>query len=85
MKNRSRNTALRQAETMLKRAERIHSQEDLILPLYEPLANTTDEGGYRAPMVSVVTALAIVSSDTIWEKLTLITQLFDVNDSKVIS
>lgn len=68
---------------MLKRAERIHSQEDLILPLYEPLANTSNEGGYRVSMASVVTALAIASSETVWEKLTLIVQLFDVDDSKV--
>lgn len=68
---------------MLKRAERIHSQEDLILPLYEPLANTRNEGGYRVSMASVVTALAIASSETVWEKLTLIVQLFDVDDSKV--
>lgn len=68
---------------MLKRAERIHSEEDLILPLYEPLANTSNEGQYRASMVSVVTALAIVSSETVWGKLTLIVQLFDTNDSKV--
>lgn len=68
---------------MLKRAQRIRSQEDLVLPLYEPLAKAAGEGDYRAPFFSVLTALAVASNDTMWEKLTFITDLFDVNCNKV--
>lgn len=68
---------------MLKRAQRIRSQEDLVLPLYEPLAKRAGEGDFRAPFLSVVAALAVVSNDTLWEKLTFITHLFDLNGNKV--
>lgn len=73
----------RQAEFMLKRSQRVRSQEDLVLPVYEPLSNSADEGDFRAPLFSVLAALAVVSNDTMWEKLTLITRLFDVNNNKV--
>lgn len=68
---------------MLQRAQRIRSQENLVLPLYEPLANNADEGDFRAPFFSVLAALAVACNDTMWEKLTFITHLFDVDDSKV--
>lgn len=68
---------------MLKRAQRIRSQEDLVLPLYEPLAKAAGEGDYRAPFLSVLTALAVASNDTMWGKLTFITDIFDVNGNKV--
>lgn len=68
---------------MLQRSQRIRSQEDLVLPLYEPLAKAATEGDYRAPFFSVLTALAVASNDTMWEKLTFITHLFDVNRNKV--
>lgn len=68
---------------MLKRSQRIRSQEDLILPLYEPLAKSADEGDFRAPFFSVLAALAVASSDTMWEKLTFIINLFDTNGNKV--
>lgn len=73
----------RQAEFMLKRSQRIRSQEDLVLPLYEPLAKCPAEGDFRAPFSSVLCGLAVTSNDTLWEKLTFITHLFDVNDNKV--
>lgn len=68
---------------MLKRSQRIRSQEDLILPLYEPLAKSADEGDFRASFFSVLAALAVASSDTMWEKLTFIINLFDTNGNKV--
>lgn len=68
---------------MLDRAQRIRSQENLVLPLYEPLANNADEGDFRAPFFSVLVALAVACNDTMWEKMTFITNLFDVDDSKV--
>lgn len=68
---------------MLKRSQRIRSQEDLVLPLYEPLAKSAAEGDFRAPFFSVLCGLAMTSNDTLWEKLTFITHLFDVNDNKV--
>lgn len=68
---------------MLKRSQRIRSREDLVLPLYEPLANNAAEGDYRAPFFSVLCGLAVASNDTMWEKLSFITSLFDVNDNKV--
>lgn len=68
---------------MLKRSQRIRSQEDLVLPLYGPLAKNADEGDYQAPVFSVLCAVAIVSNDTMWEKLTFITHLFDVSGKKV--
>lgn len=70
---------------MLERAERIRCEEDLVLPLYEPLAKNADEGDFRAPLLSVLVALAMISEDTMWEKLTFIVFLFDVNDDKVSS
>lgn len=68
---------------MLQRAQRIRSQENLVLPLYEPLAKNADEGDFRVPFFSVLAALAVACNDTMSEKLTFITQLFDVDDSKV--
>lgn len=68
---------------MLKRSQRIRSQEDLVLPLYEPLAKNAAEGDYRAPFFGVLCGLAVASNDTMWEKLSFITSLFDVNDNKV--
>lgn len=68
---------------MLKRSQRIRSQEDLVLPLYEPLAKSAAEGDFRAPFFSVLCGLAVASNDTMWEKLSFITSLFDVNDNKV--
>lgn len=68
---------------MLKRSQRIRSQEDLVLPLYEPLAKSVAEGDFRAPFFSILCALAVTSNDTLWEKLTFITHLFDVNENKV--
>lgn len=68
---------------MLRRSQRIRSQEDLLLPLYGPLAKNADEGDFRAPFFSVLAALAVASNDTLWEKLTFVTRLFDVNDNKV--
>lgn len=68
---------------MLKRSQRIRSQEDLVLPLYEPLAKSAAEGDFRAPFFSVLCGLAVTSNDTLWEKLTFIAHLFDVNDNKV--
>lgn len=68
---------------MLNRAQRIRSQEDLVLPLYEPFAKSADEGDLRAPFFSVLTTLAVASNDTMWEKLTFIAHLFDVNANKV--
>lgn len=68
---------------MLNRAERIRSQEDLVLPLYEPLAQRAAEGDFRAPFLSVFCGLTVASNDTMWEKLTFITHLFDINDNKV--
>eukprot|EP00903_Cladosiphon_okamuranus_P019664 g18076.t2 len=73
---------LQEAEFMLKRSQRIRSQEDLVLPLYEPLAKCAAEGDFRAPVFSILCGLAVTSNDTLWEKLTFITQLFDVNDNK---
>lgn len=72
-----------QAEFMLKRSQRIRSQEDLVLPLYEPLAKSAAEGDFRAPFFSVLCALAVTSNDTMWEKLTFIAHLFDINENKV--
>ena len=68
---------------MLKRAQRIRSQEDLVLPLYEPLAKSAAEGDFRAPIFSVLCGLAMASDDAMWEKLAFIIRLFDVNDNKV--
>lgn len=68
---------------MLKRAQRIRSQEDLVLPLYEPLAKSAAEGDFRAPIFSVLCGLALASDDAMWEKLAFIIRLFDVNDNKV--
>lgn len=68
---------------MLNRAQRIRSQEDQVLPLYEPLAKSAAEGDFRAPFFSVLCGLAVTSNDTLWEKLTFVTHLFDVNDNKV--
>ncbi|CBJ26303.1 Hypothetical leucine rich repeat protein [Ectocarpus siliculosus] len=73
---------LQEAEFMLNRAERIRSQEDLVLPLYEPLAQRAAEGDFRAPFLSVFCGLTVASNDNMWEKLTFITHLFDINDSK---
>eukprot|EP00752_Nemacystus_decipiens_P011884 g10537.t2 len=73
---------LQEAEFMLKRSQRIRSQEDLVLPLYEPLARSAAEGDFRAPFFSVLCGLAVTSNDTLWEKLTFIAHLFDVNDNK---
>lgn len=75
--------ASRQAEFMLKRSQRIRSQEDLVLPLFEPLAKNAAEGDYRAPFFSILCGLAMASNDTMWEKLNFIASLFDVNDNKV--
>lgn len=72
-----------QAEFMLKRSQRIRHQEDLVLPLYEPLATNAAEGDFHAPLFSVLCGLAVASNDTVWEKLTFITDLFRVNDRKV--
>lgn len=68
---------------MLNRARRIRSEEDLILPLFKPLAGNLEDGDFQASLFSVLTALAVASNDTIWEKLTFITNLFDINNSKV--
>lgn len=68
---------------MLKRSQGIRSKEDLVLPLYEPLAKNAAEGDFRAPFFNVLCGLAVISNDTLWEKLTFITHLFDVNDNKV--
>ncbi len=68
---------------MLKRAQRIRSQEDLVLPLYEPLANSAAEGDFRAPIFTILCGLALASDDAMWEKLAFIIRLFDVNDNKV--
>lgn len=68
---------------MLKRSQRVRYQEDLILPLYDPLTTNATEGDFRAPLFSVLCGLAVASNDAIWEKLTFITDLFGVNDKKV--
>lgn len=68
---------------MLKRSQRIRSQEDLVLPLYKPLAKNADEGDFRAPFLGVLTALAVASNDTMWEKLTFMTDIFDTKGNKV--
>lgn len=72
-----------QAECMLTRAQRIRSQEDLLLPLYKPLANGVKEGDFRAPVLNVLAALTVASNGTLWEKLTFMTHLFDPHNSKV--
>ncbi|CAM9096355.1 unnamed protein product, partial [Hapterophycus canaliculatus] len=71
-----------EAEFMLKRSQRIRHQEDLVLPLYEPLATNLNEDDFRAPLFSVLCGLAVASNDTMWEKLTFITDLFGIRDKK---
>ncbi|CAM9977150.1 unnamed protein product [Scytosiphon promiscuus] len=75
---------LREAEFMLGRSQRIRYQEDLVLPLYEPLATNAAEGDFHAPLFSVLCGLAVASNDTLWEKLAFITNLFAVEDEKIM-
>ncbi|CAM9104826.1 unnamed protein product [Discosporangium mesarthrocarpum] len=75
---------LEEAELLLRRAERIRAQEDLILPLYEPLVKDTDDEAFCAPLFDLLAAVGISTSDTMWEKLTFLTALFDVNNSKFL-
>lgn len=67
---------------VLQRARQIHYQENLVLPLYSPLA-ARSEGTFTAPALSVLTALAVVAGDSLWEKLTFLTRLMDPDDNKV--
>jgi len=76
---------LEEQELLLQRALRRKAKEDLVLPLYSPLASSIIESDFSVPLVPLVCAFVVVCTDKVSEKLRFLVDLFDINDDEFLA
>jgi len=76
---------LEEQEVLLERALRRKARENLVLPLYAPLATSMEESDFSVSFLSLVVALCVMCTDNVNEKLRFLTELFDFNDDQFLA
>ena len=75
---------LEETELLLQRALRRKAKENLVLPLYSPLANSIVDADFSVGLIHIVVAFAIVCKDKVTEKLRFLVDLFDINSDEFL-
>ena len=76
---------LEEQELLLQRALRRKAKENLILPLYSPLASSIEESDFSVGLLNIIVALAVVCRDKVTEKLQFLVELFDINKDEFLA
>ncbi|GMI35290.1 hypothetical protein TrCOL_g2906 [Triparma columacea] len=76
---------LDEQELLLQRALRRKAKENLVLPLYSPLASSMSESDFSVSLLDIIVALTVVCKDKVTEKLRFLVSLFDINDDQFLA
>jgi len=76
---------LDEQELLLQRALRRKAKENLVLPLYSPLASSIIGSDFSVSLLDMIVALSVVCKDKVTEKLQFLVSMYDINDDQFLA